>query len=317
MSLRREEIEYHSSMPIEPTNEWMRDTNNEFKTDKADFIAFSPKYAAPYETDLETKITNAKNVVPDSVQVDIISGLTADLEAKLDISRIEEQKFFRFVVDVFPNNPAKINQAGKNDYEAARKVPEKMLTLQKISKGFADDNAAALTAKGYTVAMAGELVTSRTNLETALIAQNKAQKERAVNTELRRATVNAAYDAVRDLCEDAKIIYVNDYAMYNKYLLPGVDSGSVVTVSLAGGETKNILHRVFGAAVKLLIKNLGTTEIMFGLSPDDVSPVNKISIAAGLEKEILASDLGDLGYHFLNATNQDAVTNGKFNLKIL
>ena len=211
MSPRREEVGYHSSLPIEPTNEWMRDTFNEFKTDKADFIAFSPKYDLTYETDLGVKIQAAKDVVPDSVHVDVISGLTLDLEAKLDVCRIEEQKLFRFVADIFPNNPAKLNQAGKNDYEVARNFPEKMLTLLKISKEFADDNAAALTAKGYTVAMAGNLLTSRTNLENALIAQNKAQKERTVNTELRRTTVNTAYDAVRDLCEDAKIIYVHDY----------------------------------------------------------------------------------------------------------
>lgn len=317
MAQRREVIDYHSSLTVELTNEWMRDIKNEFITDKADFVAFSPKYADPYETDLENLINAAKNVVPDSVHVDILSGLTVDLESKHDISRIEEQKFLKFVADVFPNNPAKQNQAGKNDYDIARRVPEKMLTLLTISKSFADDNAAALTAKGYTVAMAANLLTVRTDLENALIAQNKAQKARTVDTEERRKTVNLAYDAVRDLCEDAKIIFVYDNARYNKYLLPGVDSGSVITMSVLGGETKNILHRAFGEAEKLLIKNLDAADLCFGLSPDEVSPVDKVLITANSEKEVLATDLGDLGYHYLNVTNKDNVVTGKFSIKIL
>lgn len=314
---RRAAIDYHSSLPIEPTNEWMRDTLNEFKTDKPDFIAFSPKYVDPYETDLETKIETAKNVIPDSVHLDILTGLTATLEAKMDTARIEEQKLFRFVADVFPNNPAKINEAGKNDYEAARKNYEKMLTLLKISKKFADENAAALLAKGYTAAMALNLATSRTELEDALIAQNKAQKVRAVDTENRRITVNIAYDAVRDLCEDAKIIYVSDYAMYNKYLLPGVDSGSIVTGTVLALKTKNVLHRAFTEESKLLIKNLEAAELFFGLSPDEVSPVSNFLVAPNQEIEVPVPELGDLGYHYLNVTNKDSVKSGKFSVKIL
>jgi len=317
MAARREEVEYHSSLPIEGTNEWLRDTYNEFRNDKADFIAFSPKYADPYGADLEVKIQAAKDVVPDSVHVDIISGLTAELEAKLDVCRIEEQKFFRFVADIFPNNPAKLNQAGKNDYEVARNFPEKMLTLLKISKEFADENAAALTAKGYTVAMAGELLTARTNLETALINQNKAQKARKVNTELRRTTVNEAYDAVRDLCEDAKIIYVRDFAMYNKYLLPGVDTGSVVVSTILPGKSKTVMHRLFTSESKLLIKNLEEADLLFGLAAEENASVDRVLLAGNTEKEVLVSDLGDLGYSYLNVTNKDSVKSGKFSVKIL
>lgn len=87
MAPRRVVIDYHSSITIELTNEWMRDIFNEFVTDKADFTAFSPKYANPYETNLENLINAAKNVVPDTVHVDILSGLSVDLEAKLDFHR--------------------------------------------------------------------------------------------------------------------------------------------------------------------------------------------------------------------------------------
>jgi len=314
---RRYLIEFLSHLPFEATNEWMKIILEEFLVDEAEFIAFSPKYAAPYAADLKSKIEAAKNVVPDSTNVNIITGLTAELEAKMDIGRIEVQKFFNFVVDVFPHNSAKINQAGKDDYLAARQNYEKMMTLLKTAKTFADDNAAALTAKGYTALMAAKLETAKDDIQTALDAQNKAQKERPVLTEERRKIVNAAYEAVRDLCEDAKIIFVHDFAMFNKYLLPGIDSGTTLTGTIAGGEIKNILHRAFEADKKLLLKNPGTTDLLFGLSPDEISGTDVVLVAAGTEKEVFANELGDIGYHYLNVKNKDNVTTGKYSVKIL
>jgi hypothetical protein len=165
--------------------------------------------------------------------------------------------------------------------------------------------------------MAGKLETSKDDIQTALNAQNKAQKERPVLTEERRKTVNGAYEAIRDLCEDAKIIFVNDYAMYNKYLLPGIDSGTTLSGTLAGGEIKNILHRAFTADSKLLLKNPGTADIFFGLSPDEITATDVVLIAAGMEKKVFASELGDIGYHYLNVKNKDSVTAGKYSIKIL
>jgi len=315
--VRRYLIEFLSHLPIEATNEWMRIVLEEFLVDVAHFTAFSPKYAAPYATNLEAIINAAKLVVPDSTNVDIISGLTAELEAKMDGGRIELQKFFNFVVDVFPHDSAKLNQAGKNDYLGARQNYEKMITLLYTAKTFADDNAAAFTAKGYTVLMAAKLETSKDNIQIALNAQNKAQKERPVLTEERRKTANDAYTAVRDLCEDAKIIFVHDYAMFNKYLLPGIDSGTALPGTIGAAKTINILHRAFAADKKLLLKNTGPTDLYFGLSPDEVSPVNNVIVLAGEEKEVLATELGDIGYHYLNITNKDALVKGEFSVKIL
>ena len=314
---RRYLIWFLSHLPFEATNEWMRIVLEEFKVDVALFIAFSSKYAPPYVTNLEALIDAAKLVVPDSTNVNIISGLTAELEAKMDVGRIEVQNFFNFVKDVFPHDTARLNQAGKDDYLAARQNYEKMKTLLQTAKTFADDNAAALTAKGYTVLMAGKLETAKDDIKLALIAQNKAQKERPVLTEERRKTVNDAYEAVRDLCDDAKIIFVHDYAMYNKYLLPGIDAGTTLSGTIDAATIKNILHRAFAATDKLLIKNLGAAELAIGLSPDEITLTGGIIFPVGAEKEVFASELGDIGYHYLNIKNNDGVAEGKYSVKIL
>ncbi|MCX6157744.1 MAG: hypothetical protein NTY74_07185 [Ignavibacteriae bacterium] len=35
------------------------------------------------------------------------------------------------------------------------------------------------------------------------------------------------------------------------------------------------------------------------------------------EKEVLVSELGDLGYSYLNVTNKDSAKSGKFSVKII
>jgi hypothetical protein len=42
-----------------------------------------------------------------------------------------------------------------------------------------------------------------------------------------------------------------------------------------------------------------------------------VRIEPGLEKEVSAADLGDIGYHYLNVKNGDIVTAGKYSVKIL
>jgi hypothetical protein len=126
---RREEELYHSPIPIPDTIEWTKDIHTSFTTDITDFQGFSPKYVDPYSADLLAKITAAENFVPDSQELDVITGLTAAVESAMETGRIELQKFFNFVVDAFTKNPAKLNEAGKNDYEEARKSQPKMLLL--------------------------------------------------------------------------------------------------------------------------------------------------------------------------------------------
>lgn len=55
---------------------------------------------------------------------------------------------------------------------------------------------------------------------------------------------------------------------------------------------------------------------MFGLSPDEITATDILLIAAGTEKEVFASELGDIGYHFLNVKNKDSVTEGSYSVKI-
>lgn len=233
----------------------------------------------------------------------------------MEKGRIELQKLFNFVADAFPKDSVKLYEAGKGDYENARKVPSRMLLLLEGAKDFADTNSAKLAGVGYTAAMAGILGATQTDLDKAVNAKSKAQRERPSKTRERRKILNDMYDTVRDLCEDAKIIYVNNYAMYNLFLIPGVDKGSSVSGKVNAGKTVNALHQAFHFTVQLKLKNTGEALLRFCLAPSaSVTCSEGITVASGTSQSVNASELGDVSNAFLNVTNLDPATEGSYSV---
>lgn len=316
---RREEELYHSPIPIPVTIEWMKDIHTSFTTDILDFQGFSPKYADPYSADLLVKITDAENIVPDSQELDVITGLTAAVESAMETGRIELQKFFNFVVDAFPKNSAKLNEAGKNDYEEARKSQPKMLLLLDAAKDFADTYTVELDGKGYTATMATALSDAKDALDSANKEQNKAIRRRPIKTQDRRRIVNDAYDAVRDLCDDAKIIYVNDYAKYNLYLIPGVDTGSSTSGPVDAGATAHVMKKSFQPTDELKLESTGDTQLKFCVAPDEVTAcTGGVTVNASESVTVTVSELGDpLTNEFLNVTNLDTENAGSWKVTIV
>ena len=260
---RREEEYIHSHLDIPNTIQWCKDINITFTENKTDFINFSDKYNDPYGNNLHAKITTAENVPSDEHVVDVIEGLTAAVDTSMETARIELQKLFNFVGYAFPKDPAKLYEAGKYDYEEARKVPARMLLLLGAAKGFTDTYAVQLADKGYSAAMAAVIGDANTALKDAVKAQSKAQRERPSKTQHRRMLINDMYDTIRDLCDDAKIIYVHDYAKYNLFLIPGVDKGSSVKGGVDAGGTVNAIVKEFQPTDQLSLGNTGSTDLKF------------------------------------------------------
>ena len=316
---RRDEEHYHSPISIPSTLEFLLDIHTSFTEDILEFQTFSPKYADPYGDGLLTKINNAYNVVPDSQVLDVITGLTATVESVMETGRIELQKLFNFVEDAFPNSPSKLNEAGKNDYEEARKSQPKMLLLLDAAKDFADTYTVELDGKGYTAAMATGLSDAMDALKEANKEQNKEIRRRPVKTQERRRIINEAYDAVRDLCEDAKILYVNDYAKYNLYLIPGIDTGSSTSGPVGEGATAHVMRKTFKPTDQLKLESTGDTQLMFCVAPDEVTAcVSGVTVNAGESVTVEVSELGDPATNeFLNVTNLDADQAGSWKVTMV
>ncbi len=221
------------------------------------------------------------------------------------------------MVDAFPKDSAKLHEAGKDNYENARQVPARLILALDDSKDFADTYAVQLAGVGYSAVMATALGDAKTALNDAVNVQNKAQRERPSMTQDRRILINDMYDSVRDLCEDAKIIYVHDYAKYNLFLIPGVDTGSSVSGDVDAGGTANAMVKEFQPTDELKVESTGSTDLMFCFAPDAVTACAEgVVVIAGESVTVQASELGDTANQYLNVTNLDAGQEGSWKVTL-
>ena len=87
---------------------------------------------------------------------------------------------------------------------------------------------------------------------------------------------------------------------------------------LAAKDTKNMVVRTFDAAKKDLLKNLGETELEFGLCFDAVTKVAggvKLGIRQTLKTEM--SEFGNLDNKYFNVTNLSAEHLGEYKVEFL
>lgn len=317
---RKIEEEYHSPLPIYKTIEWEKDVHQNFIEDKADFIAFNTtKYSDPYGDNLLDKIDEAEAVPPDTTEVAIIQGLTNIVEAKHDVCRLKYQNLKNYVKDAWPGDTAKLAEFGEQNYEKARKEQWYMVPFLTNAITRATHYAAELTAVNYTPAMTLALTAAKDELDTANQNQNSAIGDRKTKTKLRRELNNVAYDAVRDLCDDAKTIYATDYAKFPRYLIPGLDVGSVVSGEVEAGATENIWRRTMLPTDRLRIENSGAALLKFCLAVDDETACDGDGkeIPAGGSEEIEVSQLGNTENRYFNVTNKDLVNEGKYTVTVL
>ena len=317
MTSRREEEHYHSSIDVPNTIQFCKDIHTTFTENKLDFTAFSDKFIDPYGDNLLLKITTAESTPSDELEVDVIEGLTATVESVMDTGRIELQKLFNFVVDAFPKDSAKLHEVGKDNYEHARQVPARLILALGDAKDFADTYAVQLAGVGYSAAMATALGDTKTALNAAVNEQNKAQRKRPSKTQDRRTLINDMYDSVRDLCDDAKIIYVHDFAKYNLFLIPGVDKGSSVSGDVDAGGTANTMVKEFQPTDTLKVESTGSTDLMFCTAPDAVTAcATGVTVPAGESVTVQASELGSTANQYLNVTNLDAGQAGSWKVTL-
>lgn len=126
------------------------------------------------------------------------------------------------------------------------------------------------------------------------------------------------YDSTRDLCEDAKIIYVNDYAKYNLFLIPGVDKGSSASGGGDMGGTANTIVKQFQPTAELKLESKGSTDLIFCFAPDAVTACAEgVTVPAGESVTVQAIELGDTANEYLNVTNLSPDQAGSWKVSIL
>jgi hypothetical protein len=238
----------------------LSDANNKrayFVEDQADFVAFDPDFAAPYEDTWLVAIEAAETYVDDETVLDQITGKTEYLNSTMKECRDYYQNAKHFVEKAFPGNAAVQREFGFNDYDEARKTqPKLVLFMYKFHK-VAELYKVQLIAKNYTQLMIDGILLLADKLKAANIDQDTFIGNRGVKTQTRSELHNAVWDTVTYICKTGKLIYKDNYGKYHRYLLPSSEEPDESLI-LKGYVKDNVSNEAL-EGINVTLQELGIT----------------------------------------------------------
>lgn len=192
-----------------------------FQENKEQFVARFPQLADPFDSDWAECIANARALPPDYVAVAEQAAQTSALENLMEQGRTLFQTVILYAQIAFPNDAAVLRLFGQPQYESARtsqlKLPILLRnTYAQVSKG---EYQQALLAKGLKEEEIGMLNGLAEDIVAQDVAQQKAKKDRTLAASQRIAAMNAVWEKMALVCQCAKLVFQNDAAKYNLFLL--------------------------------------------------------------------------------------------------
>jgi hypothetical protein len=192
-----------------------------FRENKEAFVARFPQLADPFEDDWAECIASARELPPDYVAIAEQAAQTSALETLMEQGRTLFQTVILYAQIAFPGEAAILRLFGQPQYDAARdsqlKLPVLLRTLYtQVSK---PEYQPALLLKGLTVAEINSLNSLANDIIAQDIAQQKAKKDRSLIASIRIETMNAVWEKMALVCQCAKLVFQNDAAKYNLFLL--------------------------------------------------------------------------------------------------
>jgi hypothetical protein len=203
-----------------------------FLTDKADFIGFDADFDDPFAADWLAAIGDAENIDSDEALDDESTQLTEAVEDEMEKCRDKFQDSKYFIEKTFPYNVGKWNEFGYDNYDDCRRVQLKMVQFMKTFHRKATKYKLPLIAKGYTQLMIDEIETRRAALDDANQAQEDFKGEMGSQNQERYKENNDVWNIMVKVCTAGKRIYKNNYAKYQRYLLPpGEESPEALSIT--------------------------------------------------------------------------------------
>lgn len=228
-----------------------------FIDEQAEFSGFDIDFATPFETGWQSAIDAAEAILPDEVIQDQLQQLTADVDATMEAARQKFQSSKYFIEKAFPNRTGVRNEFGYDNYDGIRKSQTGMFQFMQTFFKTATKYATELAAEGYDAAAVTEIETLGNALNDANIAQEKFKGTRVSTTEERIIAHNAAWDIMVQVSKAGKIIFMNNPAKYQLFLLPA-SSESGEDISISGTVTSTDNTPIEGATVNIAALNIDT-----------------------------------------------------------
>ena len=199
-------------------------TQTLFVEDNADFIALDPTLDSDFANEWKDATTLAYAQPTDELYRDQMSQRTQQVKATMLLCRNKYNDVKYFAKKAFKNNAAVQAEFGLDDYDSARQKDIKLMEFMNRMHTVATKYASEIIAVGYTQPQIDEILTLATQLGADNNLQEVFIKGQLTTTQQRVSGMNAVYNFRTQVAEAAKIIYSDNFAKYQQYLLPDTSS---------------------------------------------------------------------------------------------
>jgi len=194
---------------------------NSFVANKSQFVGRFPDLNDPFSLNWSAATAAARALPPDYASVAGQANETTVLETLMEQGRTLFQTVMLYTQLAFPNDPAILRLFGQPQYNAVRtsqlKFPVLLrTTYAQVSK---PEYKTALMAKGLKDAEITLLNSLADSIVNQDVVQQNAKKARSLATSERIAAMNAVWEKMATVCQCAKLVFQNDAARYNLFLL--------------------------------------------------------------------------------------------------
>ena len=188
---------------------------------KSRFSLRFPTLADPFSSDWAITIADAREMLPDYASLANQSAETTSLDTIMAQGRELFQTLLLYTSIAFPRRTSLLKLMGQSQYESARKSQLKLssLLLNAYAMASKPEFKPALIAKGMTEPEIESLNTLAKSISDQNIAQEKAKKDRSIDSKERVAAMNAVYEKMATVCQCAKLVFKDDAALYKLFLL--------------------------------------------------------------------------------------------------
>jgi hypothetical protein len=192
-----------------------------FQENKDPFIERFPQLADPFADEWASANANARGVNPDYAVVAEQTTQSSSLDHVMEQGRTLFQMVMIYTQLSFPDNPSVLRLFGQHQYESARSSQLKLPTLlhalyAQVTK---PEYQPALMERGLKQEEIDALQTTALEITNQNAAVQRAKKNRTWSTGQRVVAMNAVWEKMALVCQCAKLVFQNDAARYNLFLL--------------------------------------------------------------------------------------------------
>lgn len=286
--------------------------------DIATFSAFDgQRFTAQYLSNFDAAYTAARDMPTDETILDQQMIYTATIEEKMEAARKLYRNTKYFIKKAFENKPSIMNEFGANNYEDSRKsVPDMVLFLGNLNY-MINKYATQMTAAGYNMAQANDIITLRNELETAKYEQVSFQSERKRYTQERIEKLNTLYQFITETCEAGKLIFEDNIAMYAKYVLPSVTTNTRPPIKTIDANSITAIYNNILEDNFYKITNEGQVSLTFYVAANasQTVPSTAIEITSNNDRTLQGRELGATAVEKMLIVWNNANIDGKYRIE--